>query len=243
LIESNADPHWKKYAALFTTPADVGIIVLKMEDRTNGSCGNDFVMDDITFRECYKKEEPSDAKEAKSVPKKEIKPTPVIPKKQGKEPGLERSLLKKDTLNIVKLPVKDNVKTTGHIANIKPVDIPLPDVLITRSNPVIKKIETAPAEMLIELYDNGIIDGDTVSIYHNNKLIISHAGLSEKPIQFRIKVDKTEPHHELVMVADNLGSIPPNTSLMIITANGKRYEIFISSTEQQNAKLLIDLKE
>ncbi len=51
------------------------------------------------------------------------------------------------------------------------------------------------------------------------------------------------PHHELIMVANNLGSIPPNTSLMIITANNKRSEVFISSTEQKNAKMLIDLKE
>lgn len=46
---------------------------------------------------------------------------------------------------------------------------------------------------------------------------------------------KLQPPHELVMVANNLGSIPPNTSLMIITANDKRYEVFISSSEQKNA--------
>jgi type IV secretory pathway VirB9-like protein len=45
------------------------------------------------------------------------------------------------------------------------------------------------------------------------------------------------------MVADNLGSIPPNTSLMIVTAKDKRYEVFISSTEQKNARVNIDLKE
>jgi len=59
----------------------------------------------------------------------------------------------------------------------------------------------------------------------------------------RIKVDSENPHHELTMVADNLGSIPPNTSLMVITAGKKRYEVFISSSEQKNARLLIDLKE
>jgi hypothetical protein len=45
------------------------------------------------------------------------------------------------------------------------------------------------------------------------------------------------------MVANNLGSIPPNTSLMIVTANNKRYEVFISSSEQKNAKIVIELKE
>ncbi|MEP7163608.1 MAG: hypothetical protein ABI741_02885 [Ferruginibacter sp.] len=243
LIVSNANPYWKKYSALFTTPADVDVIVLKMLDRTNGGCGNDFVMDDITFRECYKIEPVAPAIEIKPGPKQDIKPTVVIPKKTVKEAVPEKLVLKNDTLSITKLPVKDSIKLARQVTNIKPVNIPLPEVIVKRENPVIKKIETAPAEMLIELYDNGQIDGDTVSIYHNNELIVSHAGLSEKPVRFKIKVDAKAPHHELIMVADNLGSIPPNTSLMIITANGKRYEIFISSSEQKNAKLLIDLKE
>jgi hypothetical protein len=103
-------------------------------------------------------------------------------------------------------------------------------------------MEVPAGEIKIDLYDNAEIDGDTVSVYHNNKLIISAAALSDKPVSFRIKVDAQQPHHELIMVADNLGSIPPNTSLMIITANGKRSEVFISSTEQKNAKLVIDLE-
>jgi len=131
---------------------------------------------------------------------------------------------------------------------IKPIvqnfnnNIPLPDVIEKRANPVIKKISTEEAELNIELYDNGEIDGDTVSIYHNNELVVSNAGISTKPISLKLKVDKEHPHHELVMVADNLGRIPPNTSLMIITAGKKRYEIFISSSEQKNAKILIDLQ-
>jgi hypothetical protein len=93
------------------------------------------------------------------------------------------------------------------------------------------------------LYDNGEIDGDTVSIYHNNELVVAHAGLSEKPIKLKIKVDKNNPHHEIIMVADNLGSIPPNTSLMVVTSKLKRYEVFISSSEQKNARVVIERKE
>jgi hypothetical protein len=108
---------------------------------------------------------------------------------------------------------------------------------------LVKQIETGAGEIRIDLYDNGEIDGDTVSIYHNNVLLIQHARLSQKPITVRIAVDKDHPHHELIMVAENLGSIPPNTSLMIITTSTKRYQAFISSTEQKNAKVVLDLKE
>lgn len=132
------------------------------------------------------------------------------------------------------------------IPETKPVvqqfETPVPIVLEKRANPVVKQITTEAAEIDIELYDNGEVDGDTVSIYHNNQLVVSHAGISTKAVGLKIKVDKENPHHELVMVADNLGRIPPNTSLMIITAGKKRYEVFISSSEQKNAKVLIDLQ-
>lgn len=108
---------------------------------------------------------------------------------------------------------------------------------------MIKQIETEAGEIVIDLYDNGEIDGDTVSVYDNNELIISRAKLSTKPISFRIKVDPAHTRHELIMVANNLGSIPPNTSIMVITTNNKRYEVFISSTEQKNAKIVIKQKE
>ena len=120
---------------------------------------------------------------------------------------------------------------------------PPPRVLTTRTNSLVKQIETGAGEIRIDLYDNGEIDGDTVSIYHNNVLLIQHARLSQKPITVRIAVDKDHPHHELIMVAENLGSIPPNTSLMIITTSTKRYQAFISSTEQKNAKVVFNLKE
>jgi hypothetical protein len=120
---------------------------------------------------------------------------------------------------------------------------PPPSVLTTRTNTLVKQIETGAGEIKIDLYDNGEIDGDTVSIYHNNTLLMSHARLSQKPLTARIAVNKDHPHHELIMVAENLGSIPPNTSLMIITAGSKRYQVFISSTETKNAKVIFDLKE
>lgn len=144
-------------------------------------------------------------------------------------------------INLCSQPIR-----VSETAITKPIEqtltTPVPTVIETRANPIIKQITTEETELNIELYDNGEIDGDTVSIYHNNELVVSRAGISTKPVTVKIKVDKANPHHELVMVADNVGRFPPNTSLMIITAGKKRYEIFISSSEQKNAKVLIDLQ-
>jgi hypothetical protein len=37
---------------------------------------------------------------------------------------------------------------------------------------------------MINLYDNGEIDGDTVTIYHNNKLIVARQGYQKNPLAF-----------------------------------------------------------
>lgn len=121
---------------------------------------------------------------------------------------------------------------------IKPA--PVPDVIKTRSNPLIKTITTSFPDITIELYDNGEVDGDTITVYDNNKVIAWKKGLTDKPITLNIKADANTPTHELVMVADNLGTIPPNTALMVVTTGGKRYQVFISSDTQKNAKVIID---
>lgn len=119
---------------------------------------------------------------------------------------------------------------------------PKPEVLRKRDNDLIKTITTSAKEFKIELYDNGEIDGDRISVYHNNELIVSDKKLTDKPISFTIHADENSSVHEFVMVAENLGSIPPNTSLMIITAGGKRYELYVTSTEQKNAVVKIEYK-
>ena len=88
---------------------------------------------------------------------------------------------------------------------------------------------------MISLYDNGTIDNDTVSVYLDKKLVVDNKRLTDKPIEVRFTLDDNNNFHELVMVAENLGEIPPNTSLMVVKAGGRQYEVRITSTEQKNA--------
>ena len=85
------------------------------------------------------------------------------------------------------------------------------------------------------MYDNGEIDDDTISVYLDSKLILSNKRLSAAAITVNLKMDESNPDHELIMVAENMGRIPPNTSLMIVTAGDQRFEVRITSTEQKNA--------
>ncbi|HUR11510.1 MAG TPA: hypothetical protein VM012_09085 [Flavitalea sp.] len=113
-----------------------------------------------------------------------------------------------------------------------------PKVLRTRENELVKTITTEEKEITINLYDNGTIDNDTVSVYLDKKLVVNNQRLTDKPIQVKFNLDDSNSYHELVMVAENLGEIPPNTSLMVVKAGSKEYEVRITSTEQKNAVVI-----
>ena len=99
----------------------------------------------------------------------------------------------------------------------------------------IKEIKVDTGTIRLDFYDNGVIDGDSITVLLNNKVLVANQMLSAKPITIEIKVDMDHREQEVVMVADNMGSIPPNTALLIITAGIKRYQLFMASTEQKSA--------
>ena len=264
LIKRYNQPQWAKYNVMFKVPAGVTTVGIKMVNHNPGGCGNDFAMDDITFRECVitpppitKKKTtppPNNTAVAKPPVKKEVTPPPVKkettvaappPKKPAPKPVAKAKTPTRapETTARASIPTAEANKPSDTIKRtvVKAPTIPPPAVLVSRTNALVKKIEAGPGDIKIELYDNGQIDGVTVSIYHNNKLILSRVRISEKAITFKITIDENNPHHEIVMVANNLGTIPPNTSLMYVTAGSKRYEVFISSSETSNAKVVFDL--
>lgn len=114
----------------------------------------------------------------------------------------------------------------------------IPPVLKNRENEVVQSILVNTNDITINIYDNGTIDHDTVSVYLDKKLVVSHQMLTTQAITVKLKMDESSDYHELVMVAENLGDIPPNTSLMVVKAGDKQYEVRITSTEQKNAVVI-----
>ena len=156
----------------------------------------------------------------------------IIPKKQDEIPQ-QNIILKQE--EIIQQPTKPPLDVEEQPKR----NTPVPKVLLDRENNLVKTIITEEENIQIDLFDNGTIDNDTISVYHNNILVIKKGRLSYSPISFSINNTITDNIHELVIVADNLGEIPPNTALMVITAGKKRYEIFLASNETRNAKLVI----
>ncbi|MEO8771648.1 MAG: hypothetical protein ABI402_16250 [Ferruginibacter sp.] len=97
-----------------------------------------------------------------------------------------------------------------------------------RNNTVLQTIQVKNKTVRVDLYDNGEVDGDSISLFYNGKLLMSSKRLSEKAITLNITVED-DIVNELVMYAENLGTIPPNTALMVVTDGPKRYEVRITS--------------
>ena len=120
-------------------------------------------------------------------------------------------------------------------ANNKSANGGLPNALKVRENVLVETIATPAKEISVSFYDNAEVDGDTISVYDNNVPVISHQGLNTLPITIKIALTGQEPEHDLVMVAENLGLVPPNTAVIMVNAGGKQYKVNLSSSLQKNA--------
>lgn len=131
--------------------------------------------------------------------------------------------------------IKTKINTPPVVKTNPPVIVPKPAVLKNRTNELMKSLTVSSPDVTVRLYDNGEIDGDTISVYLDNKLMLSSKLLTASPLTIKFTINEDETDHELTMVAENLGRIPPNTSLMIVEAGEQRFEVRITSTEQKNA--------
>ena len=157
----------------------------------------------------------------------------------------QQQVKKSDTAQkeVVRTNPSKSVEKTTKVDSIKTADrkitpLPVPKALANRQNELIKTITVNSTDVTVDLYDNGTIDNDTVSVYLDKKLVVSKQRLTERAITVKLKLDEDNDYHELVMVAENLGEIPPNTSLMVVKAGDKQYEVRITSNEQKNAVVI-----
>ncbi len=154
--------------------------------------------------------------------KNKVTPPPVV-KKDSPKPAVVPPVLKTPVNPETKILPPPVVKTNPEIK-------PRADINFEkRNNNLIKTIEIENETFKVDLYDNGDIDGDTISLLFNGKLILSHKRLSDKAITLTLNTDDKKDVNELVMYAENLGSIPPNTALMVVTDGSSRYEVRIAS--------------
>ena len=171
--------------------------------------------------------------EQKPAPENKTTANTISPESSGKkEPAKEISRTE---------PVKE--KEAGKINNetkVTETKIVQPAAEVASRTTVLQQTVYFSSDSLqISLYDNGEVDGDTVSVLMNGKVIMAKEGLSTNAVRKTIYADPSSDSIELIMYAENLGSIPPNTGLLVVHDGKSIYEIRFSGDLQKNASIIL----
>ncbi|MET0464779.1 MAG: hypothetical protein ABW007_16575 [Chitinophagaceae bacterium] len=156
-----------------------------------------------------------------------VKPVPVLKEK----PVAAKPPVKKEMVLIpAPLPVAPALKPTP-----PPAPQTIEEKFSFRKKTLVTEIPVTGDSIELRFYDNAEIDGDSISLFLDGRLIYGNIRLTGNAYSIKLAVNALNENSELVMVAENLGSIPPNTSLMIAVVGDNRYEARLESTEGSSA--------
>ena len=144
--------------------------------------------------------------------------------------------LERKTGKFIPLPI---IKHHPHEDSVLTVN----DQINNRNSPLVARITVQEDSVQIKLYDNGEIDGDSVSLYLNGVQILQHLKLEESAKILYLPLDRSLPVNKLVLVAENLGAMPPNTALMEIVTRQKTYYVYLSTDYKKNAMVEFIFKQ
>jgi hypothetical protein len=142
-----------------------------------------------------------------------------------------------DKLSFMHPPVKNEMVATP--VKQKEVIIKTPNDVVKRETEVIRTVLFKSDSLVISLFDNGEVDGDTVSLVLNGNVILSKQGLTDKAIRKTIAASEIGDSSKLVLYAENLGRIPPNSGLLILQDGNERYQIRFSGDLQKNSAVIL----
>ncbi len=148
----------------------------------------------------------------------------------------------KETYQVWKPSVTDTQVTTEITAR-KVINYVTEREFSERKKEIVNTIEVESDSLLIELYDNGEVDGDLISLFYNQQLVLNSQKLTHKSIKIHIRLNPASEVNELSMFAENLGLIPPNTALLLIRDGDKKHELRLSSSMEKSATIHLKKKK
>jgi len=106
--------------------------------------------------------------------------------------------------------------------------VALPAGYTERKKNVIRTLTVNTDTVVLRVYDNGVVDGDIVSVVYNDNVVIDKLSLTTRAVEVKIPVN-TSQINTLVFHAHNLGEFPPNTAKLEIIYGNKKEELTVSS--------------
>jgi hypothetical protein len=135
---------------------------------------------------------------------------------------------------------RDAIDTPINITPVKPILLPPGITLAERRQDIQQILRVQDTLLRISLYDNAMVDDDTVTLFINKKPMLVKQRISNKPLVLEIPlVPLPGQPLEILMQAENLGSIPPNTALMIVECGKRRYEVRLSAGFEKHAVVVV----
>lgn len=119
----------------------------------------------------------------------------------------------------------------------KPAD--LPAVVKERKTENSQIVYFKSDSLILALYDNGVVDGDTVSVFLDGETLMSKTQLKVSATKKTIYIPSGKDSLQLVLFAENLGTIPPNTGLLTIRDGEELYQVRFSADLKQNATITL----
>jgi hypothetical protein len=129
-------------------------------------------------------------------------------------------------------PAKEPLRSTTTTASVP---------YSARTNKTIETLTCTGDSLMLSFYDNGVVDGDMISVYANGQALVSNAKLTEAALKKAIPF-KSSGDVEILLVAENLGTLPPNTGLLVVHDGTTRYSVTFSADLQTNARIIIKRK-
>jgi len=138
--------------------------------------------------------------------------------------------------------VKKESTKKGNTAQpaVAAVAAPLPPM--ERRKQLMETLTAGSDSLLLSFYDNGVVDGDSISVYVNGVPVITNTRLTSTATRKTIAFPQAETV-EILLVAENLGTLPPNTGLLIIRDGANSYPVNFSADLQTNASIIIKRKQ
>jgi hypothetical protein len=115
----------------------------------------------------------------------------------------------------------------------RPQNLVSPELM--RNTKLLDNFVTSSAEVKLAIWDDAVEDGDSISLNVNGNWLVKGFSVKKKP-QF-LTVSLLPGINNIIFVADNLGAIPPNTSLLEII-DGKQRKAYSINTDLKKNNLV-----
>ncbi len=198
------------------------------------------------------KANPSSNNNPPATNKEEKKTTTTVNKMEAKPVATETTKLNPPPANpsVAKLEEKKPEIIPAKVVAIdpeskKPVVNPsgAAALIAQRKTETVQVVDFVSDSLVVALYDNGEIDGDTVSVLLNGEVFIAKQGLKASAIKKTIYITPGNEELTLILYAENLGKYPPNTGLLMVYDGEERYQLRFSADFSKNASVVFRRKK